>query len=400
MPLLSIWNSNPETISQFTIEQVVSAAGNGRLLDNSDCSLELREYLSQVSSEKLSEYADYCLTTRFDNNGKILQDVVNEFGRRLDYRVTNGRYQGSHNLIGNDGLWLSPEGHHLVVEVKTTDAYSISVDTIAKYRKSLQDRQEINEDNSMLLVVGRYDTGQLEAQVRGSRHAWDMRLISVDSLVNLVNLKENTEDEETSTKIRSILVPLEYTRLDRLIDVIFTTAKDVENVLESEEPKGEVSEKIVNEKGTWEFTETALIDEKRTNILRTLGEINKVKLVKKSRALYWNSDRSVGVACTISKRYEGKAFLYWYAFHPTWQEFLSKTMKGFFVLGCMDMNIAFSIPLAIIQSKLVELNTTTKDGKTYWHIQIPPPKDNKFYLQCHKSGNHLDLTPYTVNFPG
>src|SRR5947207_15176321 len=131
MPLLSIWNSNPETISQFTIEQVVSTAGKGKLLDDTDCSKELREYLSQVSREKLSEYADYCLTTKFEHNGKILQDVVNELGRRLDYHVTNGRYQGSQNKIGNDGLWLSPAGHHLVIEVKTTDAYSISVDTIA-----------------------------------------------------------------------------------------------------------------------------------------------------------------------------------------------------------------------------------------------------------------------------
>jgi hypothetical protein len=398
MPLLSIWNSNPETVSEFTIEQVVSTAGNGKLLDNSECATELRQYLSQVSSEKLSEYADYCLITKFDNNGKILQDVVNEFGRRLDYDVTNGRYQGSHNSIGNDGLWLSPEGHHLVVEVKTTDAYSISVDTIAKYRKSLRDLQEINEENSMLLVVGRYDTGQLEAQVRGSRHAWDMRLISVDSLVKLVNLKEKTEDEGTSTKIRSILVPMEYTRLDGLIEVMFTTAKDVESVLESEKPKQEISEKTAGEKGTWEFTDATLIDEKRTNILRALEKLNKIKLVKKSRALYWNSDRSVGVACTISKRYEGKAFLYWYAFHPSWEEFLTKTVNGYFVLGCMDMDVAFSIPLEIIQNKLVELNTTTKDGKTYWHIQVSQPRDNKFFLQCQKSGNHLDLMPYLVNF--
>ncbi|MEJ7849680.1 MAG: hypothetical protein WKF92_16470, partial [Pyrinomonadaceae bacterium] len=214
MPLLSIWASNPETILDFTIEQVVSTAGNGKLLDESECSKELREFLSQVSSEKLAEYADYCLITKFDNNGKILQEVVNELGRRLDYGVVNGRYQGSRNSIGNDGLWLSPEGHHLLVEVKTTDAYSISLDTIAKYRNSLHEEQRINENNSMLLVVGRYDTGQLEAQVRGSRHAWDMRLISVDSLVTLVKLRENTEDEATGEKIRSILVPMEYTRLD------------------------------------------------------------------------------------------------------------------------------------------------------------------------------------------
>lgn len=39
----------------------------------------------------------------------------------LDYSVTNGRYQGTSNAIGNDGLWRSPEGHCVLVEVKTTD---------------------------------------------------------------------------------------------------------------------------------------------------------------------------------------------------------------------------------------------------------------------------------------
>ncbi len=397
MPLLSIWNSNPETISQFTIEQVVSAAGKGKLLDATDCSNELREYLSQVSSEKLAEYANYCLTTKFDNNGKILQDIVNELGRRLDYQVTNGRYQGSQNKIGNDGLWLSPEGHHLVVEVKTTDAYSMSVVTIAQYRKSLLDQDQINEENSMLLVVGRYDTGQLEAQVRGSRQAWDMRLISIDSLVNLVTLKESTEDEVTSSKIRGILIPVEYTRLDRLIDVMFTTAKDVENAIESEVPQEESPDTPNADKGTWEFTESALIDEKRTNILRAIEKVNDVKLIKKSRALYWNSDRSIGIACTISKRYWGKNFLYWYAYHPAWQDFLSKSDKGFFALGGMDLNVAFAIPLEIIQNKLTELNTTTKNEKTYWHIQIKQTGDGTFQLQCQKTGNHLDLTPFVVN---
>jgi len=397
MPLLSIWASNPETILDFTIEQIVSAAGNGKLLDNSECSAELREYLSQVSSEKLGEYAGYCLTNKFETNGKILQDIVNELGTRLDFKTTNGRYQGSQNAIGNDGLWLSPEGHHILVEVKTTDAYSISLDTIAKYRTSLSEKQQLNKDNSMLLVVGRYDTGQLEAQVRGSRHAWDMRLISVDSLLNLVSLKESTEDEATSSKIRGILIPVEYTRLDRLIDVMFTTAKDVESAVESEVPQEEESDESNTDKGTWEFTETALIDEKRRNILRAIEKINDVKLVKKSRALYWNSDRSIGIACTISKRYFGKNFLYWYAYHPAWQDFLNKTSKGFFVLGGMDLNAAFAIPVEVIQGKLAELNTTTKNGKTYWHIQIQQTEGGDFRMQCQKTGNHLDLAPHTIN---
>jgi transposase len=101
MPLLALWSSNPNAIGQFTIEQIVAAAGSGDLRDNSDCAQELREYLSQVTSQKLAEYVERCLSAHFSKSGGVLQDLINELGRRLDYKVTNGRYQGTINLIAS-----------------------------------------------------------------------------------------------------------------------------------------------------------------------------------------------------------------------------------------------------------------------------------------------------------
>ena len=60
-----------------------------------------------------------------------------------------------------------------------------------------------------------------------------MRLISADALIKLVQLKENAEGPETGSKIRSLLVPREFTRLDEMVDVMFTTAKDVERIVEA-----------------------------------------------------------------------------------------------------------------------------------------------------------------------
>ena len=82
MPLLSIWSTNPGAIEQFSIEQVVNTAGDGSLKDNSECSHELREYLSEVQSTKLAEYIERCLTLSFSKSGMVLQDLVNELGRR------------------------------------------------------------------------------------------------------------------------------------------------------------------------------------------------------------------------------------------------------------------------------------------------------------------------------
>jgi hypothetical protein len=86
MPLLSLWDSNPHAIGEFTIEQVVTAAGDGNLKDGSECSRELRQFLAQIPSEKIAKYIDHCLTNRFDKGGVVLQDLVNELGAGLTMR--------------------------------------------------------------------------------------------------------------------------------------------------------------------------------------------------------------------------------------------------------------------------------------------------------------------------
>jgi hypothetical protein len=78
MPLIALWSSNRTAIDEFSIEQVVTAAGDGNLRDGSFCSQELRSYLSEITSSKLSEYIEYCLSHHFSKGGMVLQG----FGQR------------------------------------------------------------------------------------------------------------------------------------------------------------------------------------------------------------------------------------------------------------------------------------------------------------------------------
>jgi len=71
----------------LSIEQIVALCGNGKLTDNSDCSVDLREYFQLANSENLRKYLQTCLLSAFERSGLVLQDIVNEFGRRLDYTV-------------------------------------------------------------------------------------------------------------------------------------------------------------------------------------------------------------------------------------------------------------------------------------------------------------------------
>jgi hypothetical protein len=370
MPLISIWQTNPSAISEFTIEQIVSVAGNGDLRDSGQCSRELRDYLAEVSTDQLANYLDYCLANSFQKNGLVLQDIVNELGRRPDYFVEFGRYQGTVNSIGYDGIWKAPERNTLILEVKTTDAYRISLDRLAGYRKNLIESSLVSSDSSILIVTGRQDTGELEAQIRGSRLAWDIRLISADALIKLVRIKESTENQETAEKIRRILAPLEFTRLDGFIDVIFTTAKDVESVVQSEPIDGKANEDNHDDSvlvSSADTSDPAALDRKRQQLIDLLNQHLNSKMVKSSRALYRSADNEVHIAPAISKRYleKGKS-PYWYAFHPQWNQFLDNAPKSLFVLGCMDRDEAYAIPLKELRRILPSLNTITRpDGKTY-----------------------------------
>jgi hypothetical protein len=89
MPLLAFWKSNPKEIGNSSIEQIVMMAGDVNLRDGSSCSSEFREYLTEADSGKLVSYVDHCLSDGFQKSGFVFQDLVNELGRRLDYKVTN-----------------------------------------------------------------------------------------------------------------------------------------------------------------------------------------------------------------------------------------------------------------------------------------------------------------------
>ncbi|MEH6433833.1 hypothetical protein [Massilia sp. DD77] len=394
MPLLSFWESSPNAVLEMSIEQIVTSAGDGVLKDESLCSKELRTFFAQVPTAKLGEYAAHCLNTSFSKSGLVLQDLANELGGRLGFKVTHGLYQGTTNGIGNDGLWHLPGKHDVLVEVKTTDAYRIRLDKIAAYRDKLLNTGAISKANSMLIVVGRDDTGELEAQVRGSRHAWDMRLISVDALFRLVDLKEQTESEETANKIRELLVPFEYTRLDRLIDVMFTTAKDAVETVDEVPSEIPDAHQLTNSASD----DKASVDAKREQVLAFFAKAHQVKLIRNSRALYWNDSHTFRVACGVSKRYTDSNVPYWYAFHLFWHDFLIEAEDAFYVLGCLDLDIAFAVPFVALKEHLSDLDTSTRpNGTYYWHIRIMEPQPGTFVLQLSKTGKHLALNRYLVS---
>jgi hypothetical protein len=117
----------------------------------------LKENVIEIG--KLRDYVEECLRNSGDQYCRALQDLVNHMGRFLQFEVTFGRYHGVQGEIGFDGLWTSPKGFHLVVEVKTTEAYAIKTSTLMDYVNRLITEKKIPDlDHAIgLYVVGRPD---------------------------------------------------------------------------------------------------------------------------------------------------------------------------------------------------------------------------------------------------
>jgi len=387
MSLTSLWKSQQTELSAKHIQAMVGLAGDGKLRDGNNASKEFREFLSHVSSEVLARYANECLgAEKFAEASSALQDVINEVGRRLGFEAENGLYRGKVNDIGHDGLWRSDDDSAIILEVKTTDTYTIDLDTLANYRKALGTAKEINfEKSSILIVVGRSDTGSWEAQVRGSRHAWDIRMISVDALLRLVTVKEELEDPQVVGKIRQILRPKEYTKVDEIIDLVFSAAEDVKK-------EENLQQDIQSEDGEKKFTPVNFRDE---CIARVQSKL-KTLLIKRSSALYSSADEETAVFCLNSREYGSENQpRYWFAFHPHQKETLSKYPKGYVAFGCGSAQRIMLIPSGDFVPWLKRFHITDLGDRMYWHVRINCD-DDKISLVTKAGETHPDITKFLM----
>jgi len=395
MPLLEIWKATKDSVLMMNLETIVKMAGDGQLKDGSETSTEFRQFLTEVDSKKLAEYATFCTDHAFTNSGQVLQDVVNEIGRRLGFTAENGRYQGVRNDIGYDGIW-SDGPDSLVIEVKTTNAYTIKLDVIVAYRDRLAEAGRVPHDSPILIVIGRDETESLEAQVRGSRHAWAMRIIGIEALIKLMEVNLSTTSKEVTEKIHAILKPIEYTRIDKIVDVIFTASEDkdldIDGIGEPLDYQDKTGQKVY---ATPQSTPKEIIEKKKQNAIEVLGlKLDKV-LVKKKYSLYSDQNGSLHAAVAISKRYERSEVFYWYAYHEVQRQFLSESSDGFMVFGMSDLDTVFALPYVKLEELRDKLNSTIReDGREYKHIFIYV-KGEKFTMRL-KAGEEIDLSSYRI----
>src|SRR5690606_25726950 len=167
------------------------------------------------------DYIEECLRSPQDQYNRALQDLVNHLGGFLGFQTRYGRYQGAPGQIGFDGHWISPQGFHIVVEVKTSEVYPIKTATLANYIDQLVSAKEIpsRDDALGLYVIGRPDPDiqQLRNAIIAEKRADELRIVSVESLLSLAELIDAYD--VTHEDILAVLRPSDP-KIDPLVDLL------------------------------------------------------------------------------------------------------------------------------------------------------------------------------------
>jgi hypothetical protein len=209
-----------------------------------------------------------------------------------------------------------------------------------------------------------------------------------------VQIKEKSDDAATVDQIRRLLQPFEYTKIDGIIDVIFKATQDVESQQEIETPSPDVDVESGKEPTRQVRTNLEALNAKRQQAVEAFSALKGEALIKRSTTLFSSPDKKLRICCAVSKRYESDYQPYWYAYHPSWDSFLTEGQDSYFVLCCMDRNEAFAIPFAWVQANRKNLNMTEKGDRSYWHVAITSLEDKNLAINMSRIGIKTPLAPY------
>ncbi|MEN6520549.1 MAG: EVE domain-containing protein [Armatimonadota bacterium] len=227
-------------MSSITLTELLDVVGK---LDDSPGENSARERFRRRIKSKLidtgqvRDYVEECLRVSGEQYSRALQDLVNHIGCFLGFDVIFGRYQGVKGEIGFDGYWSSPTGFHIVIEVKTTEVYSIRSTTLIGYIDQLISDEKISGwDNALgLYVIGKPypDIRQLEHMIVAEKRINQLRIISVESLLTLAEMVN--QYDVTHESILAILKP-SSPMIDHIVSLMARLTAQSKAVVVIEEP--------------------------------------------------------------------------------------------------------------------------------------------------------------------
>jgi hypothetical protein len=202
----------------------------------------------------------------------------------------------------------------------------------------------------------------------------------------LLETKEKVEDPRTIKRIHEILLPREYTRIDSIVELLFSTAEEAIQITD-------IADEEDDAEGKKKFTPVAF----REACIERYSKIINKNLIKKSYALYETEDQGAGILFLTSREYvKATRTGYWYAFHPHQKESLDKYEEKDILFACGSEKIIIKIPYELFMQNIEKCNRTTlDDGRFYWHIHIHFKK-GKYSWVLKKEFDNIDITRYLL----
>jgi hypothetical protein len=86
-----------------------------------------------------------------------------------------------------------------------------------------------------------------------------------------------------------------------------------------------------------------------------------------------------------------------------WKHFLEESIEGYYLMGCVDLNRAYAVPVTVLRDNLAALYTTPPDQDpslvdtfSHWHVKLIEPRSGEFALDLPKTGMWLSVEPFSL----
>jgi hypothetical protein len=210
-----------------------------------------------------------------------------------------------------------------------------------------------------------------------------------------LSIKESLDDEAVEHQVQKILVPQEFTRLDKIVDLVFATAEDVQQ----DELAPTAESQVTGATVASEPSPRAAAARFHDLILPALEKRLGTPLVRRSRVLWSSPDQEVLVSCQVSKAYEGSGGfpLFWFGLKRTTEEPLAAHKNAFCAFGLGSPEKVVFLPFSFLKPFLSTCFTSPEPGGQilHWHVRfrIDGPRTE---LLANRDSEAVDVSKYLI----
>lgn len=134
------------------------------------------------------------------------------------------------------------------------------------------------------------------------------------------------------------------------------------------------------------------IETKRREVIKALSVLDDAKLTRSTKTLFFSPKRRY---CVSMSRLTDKRFRpYSYSYCPEWHDYLVAAEQGVFVLGMLDRDEAYAVPVEEMALILPHLSETVRKGPRKWNITLALLDNGELVIHLPEPLSDLRLAPF------